>query len=96
MHLILTILQGSYSYSQTHSWELSHLEIETHNPDPTLGLGDSKDFTAVPLCPDCYFPKNLGDPQGLSSNLPPPHKSCVALGPLTNLSELLFSPVQKD
>lgn len=78
------------------SWEMSHPEIEKLNQDPRLGLVHSKGFTAVPSWPDSSFSKNLGDPRGLSSNLPPPFTCCVALGQLTNLSELLFLMYKKS
>lgn len=74
---------------------MSHPEIEKCNQDPRLGLVDSRGFTAVPSCPDSSFFKNLGDLPGLSSNLPLPFTCCVALGQLTNLSELLFLVYKK-
>ena len=75
---------------------MSHLEIKKYDQGPSLGLADSRDFTAVPWCPVCPFSKNLSGPGGPSSNPPPASTGCVALGQSTNLSEYLFSHLQKE
>ena len=76
---------------------MSPWEIRKCDQGPSLGLADSRDFTAVPWYPVCPLSKNLSDdPGGPCSNPLPASTSCVALGQSINLSELLFSHLQKE